>query len=250
MVSSLALCPAQFSSEAPILDDRRHWLSWILGRGSFNVSRSESCGPKRVTFQQAFNSSPALKAAFAEVPSFEVCSAKEGPRYSVFHQHHLCGRLHSDLNVECLVTAVRRPWNSSHSEKSVRLKILLSFAARVLIASPCSVTTTASDDEFSIPTNSPGWNRGSHFPLLAGLAGMYKILSPNSRIGVLSFRPCSICSGVFPSLPMSHLFIRYAANSTSQHGILASGGILVPMRCSSAAFSVLADQPRVPLRAR
>ena len=34
--------------------------------------------------------------------------------------------------------------------------ILLTFADRVLVASPCSVTTTASDDEFSIPTNTPG----------------------------------------------------------------------------------------------
>ena len=105
---------------------------------------------------------------------------------------------------------------------------------------PCSVTTTASDDAFSIPTNAPGWNRGSHFPPLAGLAGVCKIFSPNSRIGVLSFRPCSLCIGVFPSLPMSHLFVRYAADSTSQHSIHASGGTPVPMRCSSAAFSVVA----------
>ena len=90
------------------------------------------------------------------------------------------------------------------------------FAERVLIAISCSVTTTASDDEFNIPTNTLGWNRSSHFPPLAGLAGMYRIFSPNSRIGVLSLRPCSLCSGVFPSLPMSHLFIKYAANPTNQ----------------------------------
>ena len=100
--------------------------------------------------------------------------------------------------------------------------ILLTFAARVLMASPCSVTTTASEDYFSMPTNTPGWNRGSHLLPLAGLAGIYKIFSPNSKIGVLSFRPCRLCGGVFPSLPISHLIIRYAANSTSQHGILAS----------------------------
>ena len=108
-----------------------------------------------------------------------------------------------------------------------------------MIPSPCSVTTTASDDEFSMPTNNPGWSCGSHFPPLAGLAGKCKIFSPNSRIVVLSFRPCSLCSGVFPSLPMSHLFTRYAAKSTSQHSILESGGTLAPMRCSSAVFSVL-----------
>ena len=40
------------------------------------------------------------------------------------------------------------------------------FAARVLIASPCSVTTTASDDDFSMTTNTPGWNRVPTFLLL------------------------------------------------------------------------------------
>ena len=118
--------------------------------------------------------------------------------------------------------------------------ILLTFADRVLIAVPCSVTTTASDDDFSIPTNTPGWNRGSHFPPLVVLAGVYRIFSPNAMIGMLSCRPCSLSSGVFPSLPMSHLFIRYAVNSTSQHNVLASGGTPVPIRCSNAAFSVLA----------
>ena len=48
------------------------------------------------------------------------------------------------------------------------------------------MTAAASDDEFSMPTDTPGWNRGSHVLPLAGLAGMYKIFSPDSRIGVLS----------------------------------------------------------------
>ena len=99
-----------------------------------------------------------------------------------------------------------------------------------------SVTTTASDDEFSMPTNNPRWSCASHFPPLAGLAGKCKIFSPNSRIVVLSFRPCSLCSGVLPSLPMSHLFTRNAAKSTSQHSILASGGTLAPMRCSQRSL--------------
>ena len=78
----------------------------------------------------------------------------------------------------------------------------------------------------------------SRFPLSSScwLGWQEPIFSPNS----MSFRPCSLCSDVFPWLPMSHQIIRCAANSTSQHGILASGGTLVPMRCSSAAFSVLA----------
>ena len=85
-------------------------------------------------------------------------------------------------------------------------------------------------DEIVVPTFSP----------LAGMAGKNKIFSPNSRIGALSLHPCSLSSGVFPSLPMSHLFIKYAANSTNQYNILASGGFLAPMRFSGAAFSVLA----------
>ena len=32
---------------------------------------------------------------------------------------------------------------------------------------------------------------------------------------MLFLRPCSLCSAVFPSLLMSHPFIKYAANSTS-----------------------------------
>ena len=72
--------------------------------------------------------------------------------------------------------------SASHLSDS---EILPMFAELVLIAVPYSVTTTASDAEFSIPTNTPGWNRGSHFPPLAGLAGMYRIFSPNSRIGVV-----------------------------------------------------------------
>ena len=82
--------------------------SWILGRVSFNclgqctvdsfVSRSQSCGPRSVAFQQAFNSPPTHFAVsllspltssqvpapwtnFTETPLFEVCSAKVGPRY-------------------------------------------------------------------------------------------------------------------------------------------------------------------------
>ena len=52
----------------------------------------------------------------------------------------------------------------------------------------------------------------------------------NSRIGVWTLRACGLCSGVLPSLPMSHLFIRYAANSTNQHRILASAGTLTLQR--------------------
>ena len=119
------------------------------------------------------------------------------------------GHCHPDTHVTSRIPSVR---SASHFSDS---GIILTFAARILIASPCSVTTAASDDEFSKPTNTPGWNRGSHFPPLAGLVSMCKIFSSNSKIGVLSLRTCSLCSSVSHSLPMSHLFVRYAANSTS-----------------------------------
>ena len=127
----------------------------------------------------------------------------------------ISGPLHSVLDVECVVAAIWRQREGSYSEYSVRvpslrLWILLMLAVRVLIALPCSVTTTASDDESSIPTNTPGWNRGSHFPRLADLAGMYRIFSPNSRIGVLSLRPWSfhhcrrrICSSDVQRIPVA-----------------------------------------------
>ena len=78
---------------------------------------------------------------------------------------------------------VARVWSMLSASHLSYSGTLLMFAELVLIASPCSVTTTASDDEFSMPTNTPGWNRGSD------LAGMYRIFSPNSRIGVLSLPP-------------------------------------------------------------
>ena len=112
------------------------------------VSRSQSCRPRRVTLQQAFNPPPACFAVsllaslassqiptpgttLAETPPLEVCPAKVGPRYLVFHQHlswvsgyHLRGSLHSDLNVECIATAIREPRNSSYSKYSVRVPSL------------------------------------------------------------------------------------------------------------------------------
>ena len=127
--------------------------------------------------------------------------------------------------------------------------ILLTFAERVLIAVPCSVTTTASDDEFNMPTT-PGWNRGSHFPPLAGFAGMYRIFSPNPRMGVLSLPPCSLCSGVFPSLPMSHLFIRYAANSTNRTISWRRAGFWSQCDARARLSGFWPDRQRAPLHVR
>ena len=136
--------------------------------GSLVACRSTACGSSRVAFQQALNPPPACfslsllslltssqvpapTTTFAQASLFEVCSAKVGPCYFVFHQYF--------------------SWNARHP-----------------------VTITASDDEIRIPINK------------------------HSR--------------------MESRF-RYAASSTSQHNILASGGTLAPMRCSSAPFSVL-----------
>ena len=95
--------------------------SWILGCVPLDcvsqcaidsfVSRSQSCGSRRVAFEQAFNSPPtsfavsllspltssqvrAPRTTFTEAPSFEVCSAKVGPRHSVFHHHFSRGARH------------------------------------------------------------------------------------------------------------------------------------------------------------
>ena len=137
--------------------------------------------------------SPSLPLQGLGVPS---------PRLSPFR---LECRTHCHCHLETMEQArISSILSVSHPSDS---GILLMFAERVLIAIPCSLTTTASDDEFSILTNTPGWNRGSHFFPLAGLASMYRIFFPNSSMGVLSLRPCSLCSGVFASLPVSHLFI-------------------------------------------
>ena len=196
--------------------------SWILGRVSFNCISQRAidqgfdapltCVAVSLLSPLASSQVPAPRTTFTEAPSFEVCSAKVGPCHFVLRQHfsrgvedNLSGPLPTWMSNALSLPSgdhgtARSPsiLSASHLSDSW---ILLMFAERVLIAVPCSVTTTASDDESSIPTNTSGWNRGSHFHPLAGLAGMYKIFSPNSRIGVLSLRPCSLCNGVFPLLP-------------------------------------------------
>ena len=145
-------------------DGKRHWSSsmclslLILGRMSFNcigqctvdplVSGSQSCGSSRIALQQAFNPPPtcfavsllpsltssqvsASRTTLTETPLFEVCSAKVSPCHFVLHQHlsrvsgyHLRGSLHSNLNVESIVAAIPRPWNSSYSKHPVRVPSL------------------------------------------------------------------------------------------------------------------------------
>ena len=86
-------------------------LQYASHSGSLVACRSTASASARLilssaadTFQQAFNSSPtcfavsllshmtssqvqAPRTTFTEAPSFEVCSAKVGPRYFVSHQH-------------------------------------------------------------------------------------------------------------------------------------------------------------------
>ena len=222
-VSDPALCPSQFSSEILTRDGKRHFN--CTGQRTIDsfVGRSQWCGPNWVALRQVFGPPPACfavgvlsplaspqvpppRATSAGAPSFEVCSAKAGPRHFVLHQHFSQGARHHLCRTHC----------HSHPETTGQLAFRVlgprpisptaGFSCRSLV--PCSVTTTASDDEFTISTNTPGWDRGSHVHPLAGLAGMYRIFFPSSRMGVLSLRPCSLCSGVFPSPPMSHLFIK------------------------------------------
>ena len=135
-----------------------------LDRPSASLQSSPACFAVSLWSPLAISQVCVSRGTFTETPLFEVCTAKIGPCHCPPPAPLPALRsspLHSDLNVECIVTATGRPWNSSYSKCSVHLSdsgILLMFAERVLIAVPCSVTTTPSDDEFSI-TNLPGWNR-------------------------------------------------------------------------------------------
>ena len=142
------------------------------------------------------------------------------------------GPLHSYSKVERVVTAVWRLRNRSSPEFSTRVQSLSDS-----VLGP--VTTSASDDEFSMPTNTSWWNRGSHVPPLACLGASNETFSPNSLISIWSIRLCSLCSDIFPSVPMSHLFIRCAR--TSWHSILASGGPLCQCDAPTQLAGVLAS---------
>ena len=195
---------------------------------------------------------------FAETPLLEVCPAKVGPRYFVLHQHlslvsehHLSGSIQSNLDVERIVTAIWVPKSGSHLEYSASVPSLR------LRDSP-DVRRACLDRRALLGDNHClwRWDPACQQTLLGGtaasqfppLVGSWRACLQTPGFGVLSLRPCSLCSCVFPSLPMSHLFTKYAANSTSQHNILASCGALAPMRCSSAAFSVMTWPDNEPHR--
>ena len=113
--------------------------------------------------QDTLHQDPTDRSLICEGTSSRRCSPSQLRAWGT--KHHLRGSLHPDLNVERDVPAVQR--KRDRSIPSIRSAshlsdsgILLTFAARVLIADPCSVTTTASDDGFSNPTKTPRWNRG------------------------------------------------------------------------------------------
>ena len=107
--------------------------SWILGRVSFDciglctidslISRSLSCGPRRVAFQHVvlvqfsgtgIQNTPSQRPADRSLRYvLLLCSPSKLLRVT---RHHLSGSLHSDLNVQRVVTAIRRPWNGSYSK--------------------------------------------------------------------------------------------------------------------------------------
>ena len=110
----------------------------------------------------------AFRATFTETPLFEVCSAKVGPCHFVLHQHlswvseyHLRGSLHSNLDgrtlCHCHPETMEQFVFQVFCPRPISPGILLMFAEHVLTAIPCSVTTTVSDDKFSIPISEDVW---------------------------------------------------------------------------------------------
>ena len=189
----------------------------------------------------------ASRATIAETPLFEVCSAKVGPCHFVLHQHlswvsghHLRGSLHSEpechMHCHCHPETMKRLAFRVLCPRPIS-PILLMFAERVLIAVPCSVTTTASDDEFSIPTNTPGWNRGFPFSPSRWLARhVQDLLSEFQNRCVVPSTMQPLQWRLFRRCRCHTCSSGTQQNSARQHRILASGGILVSMRCSNTAF--------------
>ena len=232
------------------------------------VSRSQSCGSHSLPSTGLRSSSGVLHCALVVSPGqFSDTGTQDNLRWDPTARSLPCEGRSSQLRfpsalllglgtpsqrvspfqlgVERIVTAIWWPGSGPHLESSVSVPFLrLGYSPDVRRTCPGRQSLLGGNHclwRRVQHANKHSWvDRCSHFPPLAGLAGMKRIFSPNSRIGVLSLRPCCLCNGVFPSLPMSHLFTKYAANSTNQHNILASGGTLAPVRCSSAAFSVLA----------
>ena len=132
--------------------------SSILGRVPFNcisqctidsfVSSSQSCGSGRIAFQQAFNPPSACFAAslLSPVTSSQVPASRTTLTETTVRSL-LCESwsslpcfpsalppgpeassprvsLHSKLSVECIIAAIGGPWDSSHSECSVRVPTL------------------------------------------------------------------------------------------------------------------------------
>ena len=136
----------------------------------------------------------ASRTPLTETRLLEVCSARVRPRYFVLINTSPAerGTVSAGLSIPAgMSNALSLPSGDHRTAciPSIRPHPIFPtqdfFAARVLIAKPCSVTTTAFfDDEFGIPTNTPGKNRGSNFSPHAGLHAGTRSSWP--------LRPCSL----------------------------------------------------------
>ena len=178
------------------------------------VSHNQSCGSYQVVLRSFSNmlhcalvvppgqpQTPAPETSVAETPLLEVCPAKTSPHDLVFPSTLLLGlgapsqrvRIPTWMsNAVSLPSGDQRVARISSSLPESHISdsgTLLMFADLVLFASPCSVTTTVSDDASSMPTNS--WVE-PRLPLSS--SRHVQDLFSNSRIGVFSF-PQYLCIG-------------------------------------------------------
>ena len=116
-----------------------------------------------------------IQDTFTVTDLMEVCSAMTRPRYFILHHTFSVkdGPISADHSIPTwMLNALSLSFGEQRTTRVLGIRsgcplsdsrIILTFVSRVLIADPFSQTTTASDDEFSIPTNIPGKNRGIHF---------------------------------------------------------------------------------------
>ena len=146
-MSSPALCPAQFLLRLR-LGMKSHIPGSFVARRSTASARArlitssgaaKSCGPRRVAFQQGFNSPPtcfavsvlsswsssqvpASKTPFTENSLIEVCSAKVRPRYFVLHRDEAPSQIASTFRLECRTRCHCRLETTGLSEYSIRIQ--------------------------------------------------------------------------------------------------------------------------------
>ena len=127
-----------------------------------------ACFTVRLFSPLASSQIPAPGTTVTETQLLEVRPAKVGPRnfVSISISPGSRGTISVGLSIPTWTSnalslpsgdqGVARTWSMLSASHLSDLGTLLMFADLVLIAIPCSVTTTASDDEFSMPTNTLG----------------------------------------------------------------------------------------------